>query len=74
MSNHSAKRNTLLDRITAFLLMVTISLGKARGRAAVHALVGKARLLDKIIKIGFKVLLYLMVLGLLFFLKAKFCR
>ena len=74
MSNHSAKQNTLLDKITAFVLMVTLSLGKAKGRAAVHAIVRKARLLDIIIKIGFKVLLFLTVLSLLFLLKAQLFR
>ena len=74
MRNNSTNRPTLLNKITAFVVMITLSLGKAKGRAAVHAIVRKARLLDKIIKIGFKIILYLVVLSLLFFLKTQLFR
>lgn len=74
MPNNSAKRHTLLDKITAFVVMITLSLGKAKGRAAVQTMVSKALLLDKLIKIGFKVFLFLTVLALLFFLKATLFR
>lgn len=71
MDKYHATHGTLLKRMTAFILMITLSLGTTKGRAAVHAIVKKAHLADKFIKIGFKMLLFLTVLSLLFIIKSQ---
>jgi|GEM_PF-5878181 len=71
MHKSSRKRNFFIDRISAFLLMVTVSVGTEKGRTAVSRLAALAGKLNRWIKIGFKVILFITVLSLLFLIKKE---
>lgn len=69
MGKYFSKSHTFLNKITTFVLMITLTLGTTKGRTLINSIIHKLRLLDKTVKIGFKVFLYVSVLLILFVIK-----
>lgn len=69
MIKYYAKKHPFVNKITTFALMVTLTVGKAKGRAAIDSTLENLHLLDKGIKVGFKIFLYLTTLLTLYLVK-----
>jgi hypothetical protein len=69
MHKGSRQRNGFIDRFTAFVLMITVSMGTEKGRTAVNRLASLSGKLNLTVKIGFKIILFMTVLTLLFLIK-----
>jgi hypothetical protein len=69
MGKHDRKTHTLLNKLTTFVLMISLTLGTSKGRTFIDSVIGKSNLLEKGIKIGFKVFLYISVLLMLYIIK-----
>jgi hypothetical protein len=69
MGKFFAKSHTLLNKITTFIFMITLSRGTSKGRTFINSVIDRLNLMDKGIKIGFKVLLYISVILILFAIK-----
>lgn len=69
MHKQSREHNSLFDKITAFVLMISVSIGTRKGRAAVSRMIMLADKTNKLIRIGFRVILIIVVFSLIFFLK-----
>lgn len=74
MGKYSAKAHTLSRKILTFIFMITLSAGTTKGRTLINSLTDRLRLLDKAIKIGFKVFLYIFVLLILYALRQWISR
>jgi hypothetical protein len=68
MPDSSHKHQSLKDKVSAFILTITISMGTNKGREAVDTLVKYLDLINLGIKIGFKLILFTTVLLLLYLL------
>jgi hypothetical protein len=68
MPDSSHKHQSLKDKVSAFILMITISLGTNKGRKAVSKFVKYLDLTQLGIKVGFKFILFTTVLLLLYLL------
>jgi hypothetical protein len=69
MSKHTTRKGDLIDRITTFILMISWTLETKKGRQSIEQaadMIDKAKLL---VRIGFKIVLFAVVLFLLFFIK-----
>lgn len=69
MQKKSHKHAGIIDRITAFLLMITMSIGTKKGYAEVTRLAKASDKIDRYVKTGFKVVLFITVLLALFLIK-----
>lgn len=69
MDKNDPKSHTFLKKITAFILMISLTVSTAKGRALINTVANTARQVDQGIKIGFKIILYLVVILFLYMLK-----